>query len=214
MLTPIVDYLRPNTPRPRFAVLADRDGVLIEESDYLSDPAQVRLLPCASHFVKSMRILGGLVAVVSNQSGVARGLMTVSDVTEVNRALRQILEDEGADLDAILFCPHYPKGLVAEYSGECLCRKPKPGMFTELTKHIVLSSIPLFVVGDRITDVEFAHNIAARACLVRTGVEQRSEEHLRALLSPTDTVCADLAETARWVERNVTHATKQYDADR
>ena len=93
----------------RRAVFLDRDGTLIEDVSYLRDPAQVRLLPGAAEAVGRLNRAGMLAIVVTNQSGIARGLLTLDDYTQAERRVEELLAGDGARLDAQYFCPHLPK---------------------------------------------------------------------------------------------------------
>lgn len=153
----------------RRAVFLDRDGVLIEAVDYLSDPRLVKLVPGAARAVVRLRNAGFKVVVVSNQSGAARGLFSLAMLSRIHRKLRADLAAEGARLDALYFCPHHPEGKVQRLRRNCLCRKPFPGMIRQAVRRFRLSVADCFMVGDSTADLEAARRAGCRPLLVRTG---------------------------------------------
>src|SRR5262245_56730035 len=110
------------------AIFLDRDGVLIEDSHYLGDAGRVRLVPGAAEAVALLNRAAWVIVVVTNQSGVARGLFTEADVAAVHAHLAELLHGYGARIDAFQYCPHHPEADVAEYRALCACRKPQAGM--------------------------------------------------------------------------------------
>jgi len=136
------------------AVFFDRDGTLIEDAGYLSSPEEVEVLPGAAEAVRRLNQAGFLVVVVSNQSGVARGMFTTDDVERVNERIRQLLDAEGARVDAFYYCPHLPTGTAPAYAKDCECRKPKPGMLYEAAQDLDIDLTESFMVGDALRDVQ------------------------------------------------------------
>jgi len=136
------------------AVFFDRDGTLIEDVGYLTAPDQVRVRPGAAQAVRRLNEAGFLVVVVSNQSGVARGLMSAEDVERANDRLRELLGEQGARIDASYYCPHLPTGTVPAYAKGCECRKPKPGLLYQAARDLGIDLTDSFLVGDAARDVE------------------------------------------------------------
>jgi D-glycero-D-manno-heptose 1,7-bisphosphate phosphatase len=145
----------------RFVVL-DRDGTIIAERHYLSDPAQVELLPGAAEGLHRMAALGLGLIVVTNQSGVARGYFDLARVDEVHQRLRALLAAEQVALDGIYVCPHGP-------DAECPCRKPRPGLLLEAAAKFGFDPRACFVIGDKPCDIELGQAVGATTILVRTG---------------------------------------------
>jgi len=114
-------------PDPRTAFL-DRDGTIIEDLGYLGDPERIHFIPGAIEAMRVLRAAGYRLVLVTNQAGVARGLITEGDVRRVNDRLRQLLAEAGVLLDAIYYCPHHAEVGPPEYRLACDCRKPGPGM--------------------------------------------------------------------------------------
>src|SRR5262249_28936837 len=112
----------------RRAVFLDRDGTLIEESGYLDRLDRLVFFPYSVDAVRSLNRAGYAVVVVTNQAGIARGIVREAFVGEAHAAISARLAAGGARVDAYYYCPHYRTGTVAEYVGQCDCRKPQPGM--------------------------------------------------------------------------------------
>jgi D-glycero-D-manno-heptose 1,7-bisphosphate phosphatase len=148
----------------RRAVFLDRDGTIIEDRDYLHDPAQVRLLPGAAQAIKRINESGLLAIVVTNQSGIARGLLSEAEYHSGERRLDLLLEREGARLDAHYFCPHLP-----EISGPCDCRKPGVLLYQQAAERFRIDLRSSWWVGDRERDVAPAAAFKGRGILVLTG---------------------------------------------
>lgn len=154
----------------RKAVFFDRDGTIIEDMDYLSDPNGVRLIKGAAYAIRILSEAGYFIVMVSNQSGVARGMFTIYEVQLVNERVEVELEKAGSRLDAVYFCPHYDKGSVPAYSFSCACRKPRPGMGLRAAQEHELLLSESYMIGDKYSDVEFARNCGMKnGILVRTG---------------------------------------------
>jgi D-glycero-D-manno-heptose 1,7-bisphosphate phosphatase len=151
------------------AIFLDRDGVLIEDSHYLGDQSRVRLVPGSSEAVAALNRAGWVVVVVTNQSGVARGMFTEADVGDVHAHLAELLLGFGAKIDAWQYCPHHPEGGVAEYRVACACRKPQAGMLLRAAEERGLDLAASWMIGDRVSDLEAGAAAGCRTALVRTG---------------------------------------------
>lgn len=154
----------------RRAVFLDRDGTLIREADYLADPDGVEMIDGAARSLRSLREAGLLLVVVTNQSGIARGLYDESDYRAVAGRLDRLLAEAGVPLDATYHCPHHP-----EHSGPCDCRKPGLGLYREAAERFGIDLAGSFYVGDKPTDVLPAEATGGVGFLVRTGYGRRAE---------------------------------------
>ena len=181
------------TPRP--AVFLDRDGVLIEDSHYLGSPDRVRLIRGSAEAVAALNRAGWPVVVVTNQSGVGRGLFTFESVGDVHAHLAEQLATFGATVERFYFCPHHPEAEVTAYRVECDCRKPRPGMLRAAAAELALDLARSWVVGDRVSDLEAGAAVGARTVLVRTGYGTLVDAAAldRAVLN-LELVAADLAD--------------------
>jgi len=161
------------TPRPetRPAVFLDRDGTVIREKNYLADPEGVVLLPGVAEALRLLAEAGFALVVVTNQSGIARGLYGLEDYHAVAKRLDEELGRQGVEVDSTYFCPHHP-----DFTGPCECRKPGTGMYVQAEKHLGLDLSASFYVGDREKDVLPARELGGRGILVRTGYGREEEE--------------------------------------
>lgn len=130
----------------------DRDGTLIENAHYLSDPDGVRLLAGTTQGLLELKRRGFLLVLVSNQSGVGRGYFPESAVESVNQRLQDLLRPQGAQLDLLLYCPHQPEA-------DCRCRKPRPGMVEQACQRLGLGLEGAIVVGDSDCDMQLAEGL-------------------------------------------------------
>jgi D-glycero-D-manno-heptose 1,7-bisphosphate phosphatase len=151
----------------RSAVFLDRDGTIIEDVAYLRDREQVRLLPGAANAIKRLNASGFLAIVVTNQSGIARGLLSRNDYRLTERRLDELLAQDGARLDAHYFCPHLP-----ELTGPCDCRKPGALLYRQAAEQFHIDLGRSWWVGDRMRDVLPADTLGGRGILVLTGAGQ------------------------------------------
>lgn len=155
----------------RPAVFIDRDGTLVSERYYLADPEDVRLVEGAAAALGALRSAGLALVVVTNQSGIARGLYRLEDYHAVAARLDALLAAEGVAVDGTYYCPHHP-----DHTGPCACRKPAPGMHLQAAGDLGLDPGSSWYVGDKITDVLPALELRGRGILVRTGYGRELEE--------------------------------------
>lgn len=174
----------------RFVVL-DRDGTIVEERNYLSDPEQLQLLPGAARGLRELRELGLGLIIATNQSAVGRGFFNEARLSEIHRRLLQMLAVEAVTIDAIYFCPHTPER-------NCLCRKPETGMIELAARELSFDLSESIVIGDKASDVEMGRRVGARTFLVRTGYGADVAAEGRLVV---DHVVQDLAEAAAVIGR-------------
>jgi D-glycero-D-manno-heptose 1,7-bisphosphate phosphatase len=178
--------------QPGRAVFLDRDGVVIEEVDYLRRPEQLKLIPGSARAIAQLRQAGFKVVLVTNQSGVARGYLSLATLREVHRLLKRRLAAQDARLDAIYFCPHLP---AKPGRKGCSCRKPGLGMLEKARKRFGLDYSRSYFVGDTTTDTLTARRAGCTAVLVRTGKAGRDKVYDA---EPHQTA-RDLAAAAGWI---------------
>jgi D-glycero-D-manno-heptose 1,7-bisphosphate phosphatase len=150
-------------------VFLDRDGTLIAEKDYLSDPQQVSLEETVIEGLSILGRHGHPLVVVSNQSGIGRGVLSDEDARRVNARVDSLLRGHGISILGWYMCPHAP-------AEECACRKPLPGMALAAARDWALKLQGCFVVGDKRADVELADAIGGTGILLTTG---HGREHLQ-----------------------------------
>lgn len=177
----------------------DRDGTIVDDPGYLDDPEGLRLLEGGAEAVARLNAQGLAVVLVTNQSGIARGLMSRQTVDRIHEHLQEKLALGGAHLDAIYLCPHLPPELLEEGQEPCDCRKPEPGLILRARREMGLSDLPSVVVGDKLTDLELARRVGAHALLVLTGKGRKSLEILNREGHQPEHVSEDLAEGVDWI---------------
>ncbi len=183
----------------RRAVFLDRDGTLIEERDYLYRPEQVNLLPGAARAARLLREAGFYLVLVTNQSAVAKGLLTEKQLAVIHNRLQHLLEREKTKLDAVYYCPHHPQSGSVSYRMSCACRKPAPGMLLRAAEEHDLCLCNSFLVGDKLTDIVAGRRAGCRTILIKTGYgEQELRKIWQARIIP-DFVLENLAQAARLI---------------
>ena len=143
------------------AVFLDRDGTVMEDAHYIKSPGQVRLIPGAAAAVKRINDAGVPAIVITNQSGIARGIFKVEDYEAVRRHFESLLEAEGAHIDASYYCPHHPS-----VAPPCDCRKPATKMFEDAIRDFKLDTRKVAYVGDRWRDVVASKKIGGRGIMI------------------------------------------------
>jgi D-glycero-D-manno-heptose 1,7-bisphosphate phosphatase len=147
----------------------DRDGTLNTELDFLSRPEELQLIPNAARAIREANDFGVKVFIFTNQSGIARGLFTETDLAAIHKRLIVMLAREGARVDAIYYCPHHPKYGKTPYKKLCNCRKPKPGMLRKAAREYGIRLSQSFVIGDRCIDMQAGKAAGCKTALVLTG---------------------------------------------
>ncbi len=156
----------------RLAAFLDRDGTLIEDAHYLADPDRVVVLPDVAESIIALNERDLLAIVVTNQSGIAQGLVTEAQYDATRRRLAQLLAESGARLDDTYHCPHHPS-----VSGACDCRKPGTGMYLRAAREHAIDLTRSLYVGDRRRDVEPALELGGIGILVPSAVTPPNEVH-------------------------------------
>lgn len=188
----------PAQGRKRPAIFVDRDGVVIELIDYLSRPEQVALVPGVAAAIAEVNRAGIPVVMVTNQSAIARGLLTEAGLAEVHERLRALLAREDAHLDAVYYCPHHPDIGEPPYRRACACRKPEPGMLLQAAADLGLDLARSAFIGDHATDVEAGRRAGiGRMMLVRTGHGRAAEAALAAAPHQPSSIHDDVVSAIR-----------------
>jgi len=168
----------------RPAAFLDRDGTIVTDSGFLRDPDAIEMLPGAAEALIRLRSAGFLIILVTNQSGIARGIFDWNAYRAVAAAIERRLDQAGARIDATYVCPHHPS-----VSGPCDCRKPGLASYQDAARRFDLDLSRSVWIGDRPTDLEPARALGGRAVLVETGEGHRHRDEVRAAGFP---VAADL----------------------
>ena len=188
--------LRERGSPARRAVFLDKDGTLIEDVPYNVDPKKIVLAPGAVEGLTALHESGYSLVIVSNQSGVARGLFPEPALREVERTLRRMLAEFGVPLAGFYYCPHHPDGTVASQAIICPCRKPAPGLLRRAADELGIELARSWMVGDILDDIEAGRRAGCRTVLIDNGneTEWHGGKHRR-----PHYVAADLSEAARLI---------------
>ncbi|HAI11807.1 MAG TPA: hypothetical protein DCM28_08880 [Phycisphaerales bacterium] len=164
------------------AVFLDRDNTIIHNDGDLGDPKEVRLIQGAASAIASLRGLGYLIVIVTNQGGVARGKYGVEDVDKVHEKITQLVHDNaGAKIDRFYFCPYHPLGTVEKYTREHPWRKPQPGMLLQAAKDLHIDMEQSWMIGDALRDIEAGAAAGVRTILIKPDAQTlpplKAKEH-------------------------------------
>jgi heptosyltransferase-2 len=186
-------------------VFLDRDGTLNYDPGYLKVAAELKLLPGVGPALARLKGAGARLVVVTNQSGVGRGIVTLKDLEAIHARLEGLLEQEDAALDAIYFCPHHP-------DDGCRCRKPNVGMVERAVSELHLDLKRSYLIGDHARDIQLAHRVGAKAILITTElVDARALDLLKAEQAMPDGVAKSMAEAVDWILANAVKSAKERD---
>lgn len=186
-------------------VFLDRDGTLNYDPGYLKVAADLKLLPGVGPALARLKGAGARLVVVTNQSGVGRGILTLKDLEAIHARLEGLLEQEDAVLDAIYFCPHHP-------DDGCHCRKPEVGMVERAVSELHLDLRRSYLIGDHARDIQLAHRVGAKAVLITTElVDTQALDALRAAEAMPDAVAKSMAEAVDWVLADSAKSAKGRD---
>ncbi|MBQ6773912.1 MAG: HAD-IIIA family hydrolase [Synergistaceae bacterium] len=173
------------------AVFLDRDGVITIENFAVTHPKSIKVMPFVASCINELHNMGYLVLVITNQSGIARGLFTIN---ELEQAHKLIIKQTG--IDDIFYCPHYIHGKVKEFSVECNCRKPRTGLINQALSKYHIDMSKSYMVGDRASDIMTGQNVGIRTVLLDSGYGRaRLEQYVAA-----DHYFADLRDFVRFLE--------------
>ncbi|MDQ7780760.1 MAG: HAD family hydrolase [Planctomycetota bacterium] len=206
--------------KPRPAIFFDRDGTLLKERLFLTDPRRVRLYRSAGKAIALLSRAGFVTVLASNQSGIARGLLNEAVLHRIHSTLQRKLERTGARLDAIYYCPHLPpKELTSAPMGDaapqecgrskrnrylvrCSCRKPQPGLLVRAARELGIDLSRSLMIGDSLRDLDAARAAGCRGVLVLTGNGRKTASWLRSagrVRSMAVHVARDVLAAARWI---------------
>lgn len=151
-----------NSAHPKPAVFLDRDGVINADTGYVYKPEDLKLLPGVAQGMRRLKELGYQLYIITNQSGVARGMFTIEQVYAFHQRLKEELAKDGATFDDLFMCPHHPDGKIAAYAIACDCRKPATGLIEQAFKKHAIDRAKSFLVGDKDSDITCAENAHIR----------------------------------------------------
>ncbi len=156
----------------RYAVFLDRDGTINDDPGYLGDPLLVKLLPGVGEALSILKNeLHFHLIVISNQSGIARGLLNKEMVEEVNERINELLTPYNVSIDKFYYCPSHPEFSKEE---DCWCRKPSPELVFQASRELGIELSGSYFVGDAVSDIECGQNAGMKTILVKTGYGEES----------------------------------------
>lgn len=179
-------------------IFLDRDGTIIKEKNYIKRPSQVEMFPTAIRGLLLLKKAGYRFIVISNQSAVARGLITEQELQKVNQHIRNLFRKHGITFAGIYCCPHHPEGIIKRYRKNCSCRKPKPGLLRQASQDFGINLKKTFIIGDSLRDLEAGKKVGARTILVLTG-QGRKTLSKNKNLSVIDHISPNLFTAAQWI---------------
>lgn len=194
---PLASGLSPRAPLAGVTVFLDRDGTLNPDPGYIRSPDQFELFPGVAQGLAKLVRAGARLIVVTNQSGVARGLFSVGELEAIHAKLARVLAEAGAPLDALYVCPHHP-------DDSCTCRKPNTGLIDQAVRERAVDLTRSYLIGDKVSDVELAKRVGSRSILMTTGaVLPQQVEGLNASGLAPDLVASSFDEAAEWLLEDV-----------
>jgi D-glycero-D-manno-heptose 1,7-bisphosphate phosphatase len=155
----------------RKAIFLDKDGTLVKDVPYNVDVSKIVYEDGVAESLKGFSENDYLLVVVSNQSGVARGMFTIDAINNVRRKIESDFRALGITLEAFYFCPHHPCGIVDNYAIDCNCRKPKPGLILQAASDLNVDLSESWMIGDILDDVEAGNRAGCNTILINNGNE-------------------------------------------
>lgn len=185
--------LSPRAPLAGVTVFLDRDGTLNPDPGYIRSPDQFELFPGVPQALAKLVRAGARLIVVTNQSGVGRGLCSIGELEAIHAKLRRLLDEAAAPLDAVYVCPHHP-------DDACTCRKPNRGLIDQAVRERGVDLTRSYLIGDQLRDMELAKRVGSRSILVTTGavLPQQVEGLITSGMVP-DQVAASFDDAVEWL---------------
>jgi D-glycero-D-manno-heptose 1,7-bisphosphate phosphatase len=184
----------------RPAAFLDRDGTVLEEAGYLDRLERLVFFPFAVDAIRLLNRAGYAVVIVTNQSGVGRGMYEEAFVHTAHAVIDERVTAGGGCVDGFYYCPHHPNAEIERYRRDCDCRKPRAGMLRAAAADLNLDLSRSYAIGDKWTDVQAGVAAGARGVLVRTGYGRSTETSVRRHVEPAH-VADDLIAATAWILR-------------
>jgi D-glycero-D-manno-heptose 1,7-bisphosphate phosphatase len=154
-------------------IFLDRDGVINKEVGYLSDPDKFEFIPGSIEALKILKQKGYLLILITNQAGIARGYFSEKNLYDIHSKMKNILKEYDITLDDIFYCPHHP-----EFTGDCNCRKPLPGMIFRAKSKFNIDLTKSYMIGDTLNDIKAGVNAECRTVLVLSGYGREEQKKI------------------------------------
>jgi len=168
------------------AVFVDRDGTINQEKEYVSRIEDFELIPGSLEALKLLTEHGVKIYIVTNQAGIAKGYFTEEQFHRLTEYMIRIFESEGIKIENILYCPHHPDGVIPEYTGDCLCRKPNNKLIQDVVEENHLKVDEVVLIGDKNTDIEAGNRLRMKTYLVETGYGAEEKKRTNATFVKKD----------------------------
>lgn len=178
------------------AVFLDRDGTIVRDVGYMNTPEQIQFIPGSIEAIKKLNEADYKVVVITNQAGVARGLITEDMLQTIDKTLHKWILNGGAHLDGVYYCPHHPEYGVHPYKQECECRKPHPGLIKRAQRDMDIDLSQSYMIGDKATDVEAGKRAGTKTVFVTSG---RGQEEKQKIKGQPDHIAGDLISAVNWI---------------
>jgi D-glycero-D-manno-heptose 1,7-bisphosphate phosphatase len=183
------------------AVFLDRDGTIIEDAGYLSRIEDLKFFKDTFESLKALQTAGFLLILVSNQSGIGKGIFTPGHMLEVQKEVEHRLKAQSIDITGFYFCPHHPQAPLEEYRKNCDCRKPEISLLLKAAQEHAIDLKKSFMIGDKISDPQTGKRAGCKSILVMSGV--KSTLNLKNLKFPLeyipDKIALNIKDAAEWI---------------
>jgi len=181
------------------AVFLDRDGTINKDVGFPDSFDLIEIYPYSYEAVKKINEAGLLAVIVTNQSGIGRGLIREKNLHLIHQKLRDAFAEHNIHFDGIYYCPHYISSSDPRYNKDCLCRKPKPGMALQAAQDLNIDIKRSYMVGDKVEDILFGRNIQAKPILLLTGFGQEALPKLKKKRIVPAYVAPNLLDAVNWI---------------
>ncbi len=181
------------------AVFLDRDGTINKDVGYPNSFRQIEIFPYSFEAIRKINEAGLLAVIVSNQSGVGRGLIVEKNLQDIHQKLQATFAKHKAHFDGVYYCPHYRLSSMPRYRKNCRCRKPNPGMGFQAAADLNIDMNNSYMVGDKVADILFGRNIQAKPILLLTGFGQKALPKLKKMGAAPAYVAKNLLDAVNWI---------------
>lgn len=181
------------------AVFLDRDGNINRDVGYPHAYDQIEIYSYSFEAVRKINQAGMLAVIITNQSGIGRGLIREPELADIHARMRAAFEEQNARFDGIYHCPHFKASQNPAYDKDCPCRKPNPGMGLRAAADLGIDTSGSYMVGDKVEDIQFGLNLQAKSVLVLTGYGEKSLLKLKDLGIEPAYVAQHLLDAVNWI---------------
>lgn len=190
------------------AVFLDRDGTINRDVGYPNSFRMIEIFPYSFEAVRKINESGFLAVIITNQSGVGRGLIPEENLHDIHQKMEAVFAEHNAHFDGIYYCPHYLSSSISEYRKDCTCRKPLPGMALQAANDLNIDLATSYIVGDKVEDMQFGLNIKSQPILLLTGFGRKSYVTLKEKGIKLAHVATNLLTAVHWILKNEKSTSK------